>query len=78
MSILTTPVYRANVTDKEQSDIESQEFDSIPVFVNGETKGITAGSESGAAISSIMRNQCQIMSYSDNYQRFMSDLVGRA
>ena len=46
---MVTPTYRANVTDTEQNQVESAQFDSgVPVFEDAETR-IIMRNEGGAA-----------------------------
>ena len=43
------PTYRADVTDKEQTEIENAEFaNSVPVFVDGKTRVVPKGNGGGA------------------------------
>ena len=42
-------VFRENVTNKEQTDIENAEFEnSVPVFMNEKTRVIIKGNNGGA------------------------------
>jgi hypothetical protein len=49
MSGPTEPTFRANVTDKEQTDIENAEFqNSVAVFVDNKTRVVPKGNGGGA------------------------------
>ena len=76
--------FRKNPTDKDQSDIESANFDSgIPVFDDAKTRSIPAG-DGGAAprtshdAGSYHSNAGVAMPFDDKPNRFYEEQAGKA
>ena len=69
--------YRANVTDKQQHDVETAQFESgIPVFLSASnTKEVVKGR--GHAPLANVRPAGVIQNHDDNPNLMMSDLIGR-
>lgn len=80
--MLTTPTYRANVTDKQQSDLEQAQFDGgIPHF-EGDTKVIAAVVQTApgrvTSAGAIRSNAGVVMPHDDIPNRFYNEQAGRA
>lgn len=77
-------VARTDVTDKEQTDLETAEFDnSVPVFMNQDTKVVVRGNLGGtervaAASGSLHSNAGVVMPASDKPGKFTEETIGRA
>ena len=72
----TSPTYRPNPKDKDQSDIESQETnDTIPVHDDKKTKNV--GNPLGAGQNMTQGNEGQITHHDDHYGHMMNELIGK-
>jgi len=76
-------IYRANLTDKAQSELESSAFKAgIPVFDNAETKVIAKGAQTAPqrtqnAGSTLRANAGVILPHDDKPNSFPSDTIGK-
>jgi len=73
---------RVNLTDSDQSNVESSEFDSgIPVFTDSKTRVIASSGGGSAGVShasgSRASNAGVIMDSGDAYSRFSENLTGK-
>jgi hypothetical protein len=83
---MSTPTYKANITDAQQSAIELAEFDGgVPVFEDQKTRvvvkklgGAEHVSHGTTADVNIGKNAGVSMPWNDKPGRFESDTQGRA
>jgi len=79
-----TAVFRENVTDKEQTDLENAEFEnSVAVFEDGKTRVVVRGNLGGAervahVSGTLHKNAGVVMSISDKPGRFTEETIGKA
>jgi len=84
-TIVTTPTYTKNPTDRKQNNIEGVAFSGgIATFEDDKTRVIAKGANGtpeltahGTAVGSLGKNAGVVMNPSDQPNRFMSDLIGR-
>jgi hypothetical protein len=76
-------VFRADVTDKQQTDLENATFEnSVPVFMNSVTRVVIKGNYGGTervahASGSMWSNAGVVMPASDKPGLFMDNLIGK-
>lgn len=80
------PTYRENVTDKEQTVLETATFeDGSPVFEDEKTRVVAKGSQtaaqrvasSGGSVPSSGNSAGIVFPHDDKPGIFMSDIIGR-
>ena len=84
-SIPTTPTYRKNPENLQQSKIEGVAFsEGVPVFEDAKTRVIPNGAEGasertahGTRVGSVGNNAGVVMPISDVPNRFLSDYQGK-
>jgi hypothetical protein len=76
--------YRANLTDKAQSELEAATFENgVPVFEDAKTRVIAKGVETAPqrtsnAGSTLRNNAGVIMPWSDRPDKFIETIQGKA
>jgi hypothetical protein len=76
-------VFRADVTDKEQTDLENAEFEnSVPVFMNDETRVVIKGNYGGAervahTTGELHKNAGVVMPADDKPGKFTEETIGK-
>jgi len=77
-------IYRENVTDKEQTELENATFEnSVPVMMNDKTLVVVRGNEGGAekvqhAAGSRHSNAGVVMPDSSQPGKFQENTIGKA
>jgi len=78
------PTYRANVTDRAQTVLETAQFeDGIPVFKDQKTRVVAKGAQTGTqrtqnAGVNLGRNAGVVMPHDDMPNGFPGDTIGKA